>query len=135
MTDIFLNVQNIYKTMSLLSKKDFNGVIDDGLRIRYFGKIYDLSMQAADAIDKNQPIDEHVVKIESLVNYLVEIPRGYNYLQVSDECGQHLIDDIKSLDSALIRSKWIMVPGTTVKDRTLIIGVCRLLDRLTRLGR
>lgn len=121
--------------MSLLSKKDFNGVIDDGLRIRCFTKIYDLSMQAANAIDKNQSIDEYVVNIESLVNYLVKIPRGYNYLQVSNECGQNLIDDIKSLDAALIRSKWVIVPGTAVKNLTWIDYVHRLLKRLTRLGR
>lgn len=121
--------------MSLLSKKDFNGVIDDGLRIRCFTKIHDLSMQAADAIDKNQSIDEYVVNIESLVNNLVKIPRGYNHPQVSAECGQHLIDDIKSLDAALIRSKWIMVPGTAVKNPTWVDYIRRLLKRLTRFSR
>ena len=130
-----LNIQNIYRIMSLLSKQDFNRVIDDGVRIRCFGKIYDLSMQAADAIDKNIPIDDYIVKIESLVDDLVKIPRGYNSKQVSAECGQHLIDDIKSLDSALIRSKWTMVSGTAVKSLTWIDYANRLVGRLTRLGR
>jgi len=121
--------------MSLLSKKDFNGVIDDGARIRCFDKIYELSMQAADAIDKNQSVDDYIVEINSLVSELIKIPRGYNYLQVSIECGQHMIDDIKSLDAALIRSKWTMVPGTTVKNLTWTDYANRLLKRLTRLSR
>jgi hypothetical protein len=120
--------------MSVLTKQDFNGVIDDGLRIRCFTKIHDLSMQAADAIDKNQSVDEYVVNIEGLVNDIVKIPRGYNHLQVSAEYGQHLIDDIKSLDAALIRSKWILVPMTAVKNLTWIDYAHRLFKRLTRLS-
>jgi len=119
--------------MALLSKKEFEGVIDDGTRIRLFSKIHDLSMQAANVIDKNQSIDEYVTQIESLVSDLVKIPSGYNGSRVSPECGQHLIDDVKSLDSALIRNKWIMQPGTTVKDQTSTRWSCRLLHRLTHL--
>lgn len=50
--------------------------------------------------------DDLIISIEKRVQMLIKITGGYNSKKVSELCGKHIIDDIKSMDSAYIRSRW-----------------------------
>lgn len=92
---------------STLTKGEVDGVVADNLRAINFDIIYKLSMEAADRIDKSDNIDDLIASIKMYVSRLVAITGGYNSVKVSELCGKHIIDDVKSMDSKYIRSRWV----------------------------
>ena len=90
-----------------LTKEEANGVVADSMRAINFDIIHELSIEAADRIDKSMNIDDIIASTEKHVSRLVAITGGYNTVKISEEWGTDMINDVKSMDSKYIRSRWV----------------------------